>query len=532
MGITDLFKARWKHPDENVRAEAVAKIDKEEILEELALHDISPSVRAAAAGKIKNLEQVKTIAQNNQEDFVVRKAAMQQLEDDPETLLQIAVYILDRESFCQVANLYSNQEMLARVAIYAQNEEVALEASSRIINQKLLEQIVFYSQVPNIRADAAARLHDQKILAGLAREDKECSVRLKAVEKLTDMDVLSEIAAKDAIPEIRAGAVLRLRDPEQLAKAATDPEKVVRRAAVKKITDPVTLAWIAVNDTSKTVQTEAVEKLIGDEHLLQVVKESYDPEIRCIAVSRMSNNEELITANVFSDPDIEVRKAGLMHLRTPEAIANVALTDPDLSLRFMALNRLEEPETLGAIRKSCDDPIMLAVINIKLGDCKPFAQLLPQLDTAMADKLLRLLDLECMDKLLHSCRERTVAEPLMRVFREEFCAKHIHVTEDNRTCSCLVCDAHVNDFLEDSKCTRCGLELLPADIQPGHYFFATTDAGTELVGICLEHGDDDTILANIGPEKMTMKIGNIKKIVSLEEYEMLKDKLWQATLVI
>ncbi len=532
MSITDLFKSRWKHPDEHVREEAVKKLDKDDIIEELAQHDPSPLVRAAAVAKLKNPELIKTIAQTQEEDFSVRKEAMQLLEDDHETLLQIAAYLLDLPSFKAVNGLYTNQEMLARIAIYAQDPEVALEAAARIVNQKLLEQITFHGQIPSGRAETASRLHDQKVLAGLARDDKESAVRLKAVEKLTDMETLSVLAFEDPLPEIRAAAVGRLRDPEKLAQAMADPEKSVRRAALKKINDPVTIAWVAVNDTSKTVQTEAIEKLIGDEYLLQVVKESYDPEIRCIAVGRMSNNEELITANIFSDPAPEVRKAGLMHLRTPEAIANVAVTDPDMGIRFMAMNRLETPEDLNLVFTGSSEPQMRATVQAKLGNCQPFAELLPQLDEATRDQWLRLLDYASMDILLHTLRKPEFAGPLMKIFKEQFCDKYIHITEDNRTCACMVCDAHVNDFLTDATCTRCGLELHEKDIQPGYYFFAQTDAGTELVGVCLELTDGDTILADIGSEKAPMKLGNIRKIISAQEYEMLKDKLWQATLVI
>ncbi|MDD3117696.1 MAG: hypothetical protein PHQ27_00830 [Victivallales bacterium] len=532
MGIADLFKPRWRHHDEKIRAEAVKKLTKEAILRELALHDPAPRVRATAAGKLTDLDLVRQIVRNRREDSAVRKAAMSRLEDKPDAMLQLAVESLDLATFRAVAEFFPGQDALAGIAVAAQDREVALEASSRIVNQKLLEQVIHQSPDPQVRADAVSRLHDQKFLMGLARNEADEPVRLKAVEKLTDMTVLAEIAAGDSSPAVRAAAYQRLRDPDQLARGLEDPEEIVRLAALRKIRDPQVMARVAVDDSSKTVRKDAVKRLVGDEFLLQVVKESSDPDIRYIAVGRMSTNEELIIGNIMTDPDPELRKVGLTHLRTSAAIINVVIDDPDIELRFMALNRLTDPEDLALVLERSDGLFIRAAVRIRQGDCGPFFELLSRLDAENRELLLRLLDYDCLAHVIHAAPDPKSLELMMHVFQEGFCARHIHITEDDNTCSCMVCGAHVNDFLENSRCVRCGMTMTADDIRPGWYFFAVTDAGTELVGICLECGASGEIVAEVDGESFALKPGNIKRIISFREYEELREKLWQANLVL
>ena len=530
MSITDLFKPRWKNPDEHVRAEAVTKLDNAGIIEELALHDPSPLVRAAATAKLTNNELIKKIAEMPEQDFTVRKAAMNLLEDDQETLAQIAVYLLSHDEFKTLSHLYSNQDTLARIAIYGQKEDVALEAAMRIINQKLLEQIALHSSLLNVRVDAVSRLHDHKMLAELAGNDPEQLIRHKAVEKITDMELLARIAKNDPVPEVRAGAVSRLRDQPYLQEALLDPEEIVRMAALKKLHDPQVIANVAINDASANIRREATNKIIGDDFLLQVVQQAADPEIRSIAVSRMSNNEEMIINHVFNDPDPAVRRVGLAHLHTPELIADIAVSDTDTPIRFSALNRIEDDEVLKSIQTRCSDVRMKTVIDIKLGDCAPFFEMFPQLDDAGRSRLLRLLDYPCMDALLHS-RNQNHLESIMEIYKEEFCSRYIHITENEHTCSCMVCETHVNDFVVDSKCPRCGMDVLVKDIQPGSCFFGVNEVGSDMVGICMEHLDPETITADSNDEKIVIPLKNIQRIISFNEYIELKDKLWQANLV-
>ena len=80
MGLMDLFRPKWNHPEWRVREEAVGKLIDQAVLAEIARADEDESVRRAAVSKLQDQALLAQIAKRDKSNWV-RELAVMKLED-------------------------------------------------------------------------------------------------------------------------------------------------------------------------------------------------------------------------------------------------------------------------------------------------------------------------------------------------------------------------------------------------------------------------------------------------------------------
>jgi len=115
MGLSDLFKPRYKSSSIDTRLKAIDKVDDERILIDLATADTSPRVRLAAVGRIKSEESLVEVALDG-EEIDARLAAVERIE---------------------------SQDKLALIIKERKNLQLMSACFARITDKKLLEKIAY-----------------------------------------------------------------------------------------------------------------------------------------------------------------------------------------------------------------------------------------------------------------------------------------------------------------------------------------------------------------------------------------------------
>ncbi len=181
-----------------------------------------------------------------------------------------------------------------------------------------------------------AKARERRALLRLLEEDEDSGVRIAALERLADPDIALERALVERAAAVRlaaAGLMDRESDLMRLFGRETDPE--VKGAIIGRLATADTLATIYGREGDARVRRAALERLL-DLGLL---------------------NEALVRTVVRSDPDSEVRRWMLGHLRDPGLILETALHDERAAVRERAVTRLREtaPTPSRAIDQALED---------------------------------------------------------------------------------------------------------------------------------------------------------------------------------
>lgn len=145
MSVFGFLRPKYKHPNPDVRAAAVAKLDEQPVLAEIASTD---------------------------EDAAVRAAALQRLTDQ-----ELRAQIARSRSASNVAALdgITDPKWIAAVAQHAESAPVRVLATSRLEDVRILQKIASHDPDPAVRRQSRTRLgnaaslpaHLRTLLAGL-----------------------------------------------------------------------------------------------------------------------------------------------------------------------------------------------------------------------------------------------------------------------------------------------------------------------------------------------------------------------------
>lgn len=182
MGITDIFKPKWKHSNPEVRIEAVKEMAATETdtLKAVAANDPDAGVRVEAIGKI------------------------------------------------------SEEAFLQDSAVGADDAQVMIAAKERL--STIYRDIILRESDPGVRRSYLDKLDDPVVLAEIACAAEDPQVRFEAAERVAEPELLCRIAESNCGPMTGAEVVRRLEDPvwlERLAECASS--KKVKRQALEKL---------------------------------------------------------------------------------------------------------------------------------------------------------------------------------------------------------------------------------------------------------------------------------------------------------
>jgi len=232
VGITDLFKPKYRHSDVRVRSEAVRALtrDDADTLIQIARTDRDPTVRRIAIEKLEQAEVLATIAKDDS-DRAVRDLAGHRAAE----IWTIAACGQSDSAEAALAGLIElgDQRAVAEVAARATRPPVRKRAFDALREPRALAELARTASSPEVRLEAISRISDQDVLRGIAVDSSQKDVGLAAVERIHDAELLEAISHKAKAKQVRQRARKKVNDLEEAQRAARPvvTDEVKRRRA-------------------------------------------------------------------------------------------------------------------------------------------------------------------------------------------------------------------------------------------------------------------------------------------------------------
>jgi hypothetical protein len=233
MGITDLFRPKYRHSNVAVRAEAVRALtaDDAAILIQVARTDRDAGVRRLALERIDEAEVLAELAAAESErslrDLAGERAAK---------LWSAAACSEDADAAgAALAGIVKlgDQHALADVAANARGAAMRKRAFGELRDPRALAELAKGGAPQDLRLAAVARIDDGDALRALAIDTTSKEIGLAAVDKLEDSGRLEQVAqkAKNKAVRQRARKVVQEIAEADAAKKPGVPDDVKRRRA-------------------------------------------------------------------------------------------------------------------------------------------------------------------------------------------------------------------------------------------------------------------------------------------------------------
>jgi hypothetical protein len=167
------------------------------------------------------------------------------------------------------------------------------------------------------------------------------------VKKITDQVKLAELAIGGKDKGVRKAAVEALTDQALISKVILEAKHAdIRGDAARKSQDRHLLAKIAVEDEDQWVRSAAVNNRISDQSVLErAALEDGSHWVRRTAVPRLTNQVVLVKV-ALEDQDSGVRLDAVARVDDQNILARVAIGDKSLTVCRVAVERLKDRELL------------------------------------------------------------------------------------------------------------------------------------------------------------------------------------------
>lgn len=178
-----------------------------------------------------------------------------------------------------------------------------------------------------------------------AWQSRDAETRAAAVRELSadQQDVLGEIARTDEDARVRRAAVKRLTDPAALAQCVQgDGDEGVRAEAMEL------LLGMAVNGQEGARALAALEGLKESKHLVAAAREARLADVRLAALGRLSDARSLASlARKSEHPSVRMQALGAID--DPSVLLDLALKGEHKDVAVAALERLTDDAALALV---------------------------------------------------------------------------------------------------------------------------------------------------------------------------------------
>lgn len=308
------LKPKWQHKDPAVRKLALAKLNDEKILAQIAEQDSDLSVRSSALARIKSPQQLAEFLVCEQAELR-QQAQQQHLE-----------HLLPSQNISDLATI-KNDNDLVNIATYTQDDELRLAAINKLDSESIRLDIASNNPVSKVRMAAAQGLEKSESLQKLMHvaQGKD-----KALYRFCKDQIATSKAAEDNAKLRQEKITAAITSAKHLGKSTYSPEYNGRLQLLKQ-------NWLALNTqdpeqqqafNTALVQCEdilaehvAEEKLAQDKLIaITTAKESF------IILSTQLQNLELNeqTPEIFSGQLQELKQSweAAKHISHPDAAQN------------------------------------------------------------------------------------------------------------------------------------------------------------------------------------------------------------------
>ncbi|MFT6450350.1 MAG: hypothetical protein ACJAW8_002731 [Oleispira sp.] len=213
-----IFKPKWQHKDPAVRKLAIAKLNDEKILAQIADQDKDFSVRSLALAKIKSPQQLAAFLVYEQTEL--RQQAQQ----------QHLVQLLPQQNINDL-DAISNDNDLVNIATYTQDNELRFAAINKLNSESIRLDIASNNPVAKVRMAAAQGLQKAASLQKLMHiaQGKD-----KALYRFCKEQIAISKAAEDDAKVRQEKIATAISNAQQLGKSAYSPEYNGRLQLLKK----------------------------------------------------------------------------------------------------------------------------------------------------------------------------------------------------------------------------------------------------------------------------------------------------------
>ncbi len=233
MGIADFFRPKHRHSDVRVRAEAVRALTAEDAatLIQIARTDRDAGVRRIAIGKIDKADLLAELAAEDADEGVRELAG----ERAAELWMPVACGEDADAAGTALGGIIKlgDQHALVEVAARADNAAIRKRAFGELRDPKALAELAKRDAPQDLRTAAVARIDDGDVLRALAIDTTAKEVGLAAVEKIDDVERLEHVAqkAKNKAVRQKARKIVGEIEEAEAAKRPGVPDDVKRKRA-------------------------------------------------------------------------------------------------------------------------------------------------------------------------------------------------------------------------------------------------------------------------------------------------------------
>lgn len=233
------LKPKWQHPDATVRKQALAHLDDEKVLVQIAQQDSNKDVRLLALSKIRAVENLAEFLVSEHADL--RKQAQH----------QHLVHLLPNQSRNDLVKI-SNDNDLVSIATYTHDDELRLAAIEQLSDESLRLEIACHNPVAKVRLAAAQGITNSAALQSLMSiaQGKD-----KALYRFCKDQLANAKAEQDAAIALQEKINACIKSAEQLSTSAYSPEYNGRVQLLKQ-------NWASLTQQS-TQQTSHFEQAIS-----------------------------------------------------------------------------------------------------------------------------------------------------------------------------------------------------------------------------------------------------------------------------
>ncbi len=292
-----------RSPDADIRQVAVEKIDNQAVLARVAERDPEYPIREQAIRRLTDQAALKRIATHKArglrrgelrklEASAIRATAVARL-DDQGLLFDLATKDTDEKVCLAAMDALKDQRLLLEVLARRPGQSMARAVAERLRDQAALRSFLESQPDPVARVTAAGHITDTALAVEVAKSDPDATVVRMALSRIKDQAVLLQLARGDAPPVARAAAVAQLADRavlRELERSSPYPE--VRGAVQAKLLDDPAEAGRYATSEDPAVR-RVVAGVVADQQLLKELAKDPDPFVRQEAIGRMTDRAAL-----------------------------------------------------------------------------------------------------------------------------------------------------------------------------------------------------------------------------------------------
>jgi len=351
-----LFKPAWKSRNFYKREKAVAKLDDQAILSDIAKNDPALRVREVAIQKLTNTAVLRDIIQTGQVGYVV-EAARNRLE-----IIEEPLRAQQEKQLLDAVKHTDDQEELFKMLAQARLIDTKMEILEKINDQQILVKAVaerhsIGARYQRFYETAVGKITDpefqMKLLCDYGDICDDATVR-KILDEMDDRKKILHILRNAKSYEIRHTALDKIKDEQELMQTLDElkkemgtvrsntngeyPVRHLQEEIVKKINDPQLLQNIAFFGT-KAARLAAIDKIDNEDVLYAIATQMKDETTRRWAIKKIKNQENL-SKLLYSEQDVDKQKELADRIRDVSLLREIVHGNAGEAARKVAAKRL------------------------------------------------------------------------------------------------------------------------------------------------------------------------------------------------